>query len=428
MTLRPIQYLGNKSQVLEPIVSLLNSISPEGKTVIDLFAGTGVVTRALANTRDVLSSDIQSYSAILSRALCQPRNYGVNAIENIILDARSWLTELAQPVHNLISFETEALQRAQHEPNDFVSLVEEGSFLYTGSSNPRLSFIKNEASDALIAAGARLTYHYGGAYFSYRQALELDSLINAIGHRPNMPAEDTLVSALLSTASDSASTVGGHFAQPMRLRNKEGIPKISSILQSERIRQISVFDSFQNWLQRYGRLTPAKMHCSAITSDYRDVLATQNVNVGAIYADPPYTRDHYSRFYHLLETIAIGDDPGVALTPGTDSPTRGLYRNSRHQSPFSIRTKAPRAFAELYERASNLGVPLVLSYSPQGGGTAARPQTRLMSIDQISNLAQSYYSQVEILPIANSTHSRFNLSRLHGTVPNEAEILIFAQP
>ena len=33
-----------------------------------------------------------------------------------------------------------------------------------------------------------------------------------------------------------------------------------------------------------------------------------------VYADPPYTRDHYSRFYHVLETISLFDSPIVSKT------------------------------------------------------------------------------------------------------------------
>ena len=39
-----------------------------------------------------------------------------------------------------------------------------------------------------------------------------------------------------------------------------------------------------------------------------------------VYADPPYTRDHYSRFYHVLETLALRDDPRFRLTRLTVTP------------------------------------------------------------------------------------------------------------
>jgi len=51
----------------------------------------------------------------------------------------------------------------------------------------------------------------------------------------------------------------------------------------------------------------------------------------AWYLDPPYTADQYSRFYHLLETLARGDRPGI------DS-VKARYRSDRFRSAFSLRT------------------------------------------------------------------------------------------
>ena len=47
---------------------------------------------------------------------------------------------------------------------------------------------------------------------------------------------------------------------------------------------------------------------------YKEVLAKAEVanNVDLIYIDPPYTNAHYSRFYHILETLVDYDYP-IAL-------------------------------------------------------------------------------------------------------------------
>ena len=41
--------------------------------------------------------------------------------------------------------------------------------------------------------------------------------------------------------------------------------------------------------------------------DFRQALQNLDDDVRVIYADPPYTRDHYSRFYHGLETLSLRD-------------------------------------------------------------------------------------------------------------------------
>jgi adenine-specific DNA methylase len=48
-----------------------------------------------------------------------------------------------------------------------------------------------------------------------------------------------------------------------------------------------------------------------IRNDYENVLKEEN-NARIVYADPPYTRYHYSRYYHVLETIALRDFPEVS--------------------------------------------------------------------------------------------------------------------
>jgi serine protease Do len=104
--------------------------------------------------------------------------------------------------------------------------------------------------------------------------------------------------------------------------------------------------------------------------------------VSVVYADPPYTRDHYSRFYHVLETMARGDDPQVSLvrSGGRTSLSRGIYRRDRHQSPFCIRSEVAGAFTTLFRSTRVRDLPLSLSYSPSPNGTPSRPLTRLLLI------------------------------------------------
>jgi 16S rRNA G966 N2-methylase RsmD len=409
-------------------VSTVLGLAAPGTSVIDLFAGTGVVSRELAKARQVTSVDVQAYSATLAQALCSPRKYDARERTQIVERARNWLDALPSEVSALLDYESMVTDGANTEPSLFVLLTEEGSLTRTNATDPALSSAKADALAALTTAGAVITSYYGGVYFSYRQALEIDALMAAIGHSHATPAEATAVAALLGVASDTVSTVGSHFAQPTRLRARTGEPKVSSIAKTIRARSASVLVSYELWLRRYAALDPTKFPCSTVTSDFRAVLGTIGDDVGAIYADPPYTRDHYSRFYHVLETIAVGDDPGVTTAPASDQASRGLYRLSRHQSPFSIRSQVASAFDVLFESAGQRAIPLVLSYSPQGSGTRARPETRLMTIDRIAAAARPRFSEVYVVPIDTSVHSRFNRTDLHGETPDDAEVLIVARP
>jgi adenine-specific DNA-methyltransferase len=91
----------------------------------------------------------------------------------------------------------------------------------------------------------------------------------------------------------------------------------------------------------------------------------------AVYLDPPYTKRQYSGNYHILETIAMGDEP-VANGAG------GL-RDWRHQaSDFCYRKKAPGAFREIL--AASNARHFFISYSEDGQ----------VSPDNLHNLLKEY--------------------------------------
>src|SRR5205823_616350 len=80
--------------------------------------------------------------------------------------------------------------------------------------------------------------------------------------------------------------------------------------------------------------------------------------VGVVYADPPYTKDHYSRFYHVYETLYRYDFP---LSAGL-----GRYRPDRFSTPFSLAQEVERAFRDLFDSIAKRDLPLVLSYPDNG--------------------------------------------------------------
>ena len=65
-----------------------------------------------------------------------------------------------------------------------------------------------------------------------------------------------------------------------------------------------------------------------------------------VYADPPYTRDHYSRFLPCVGDNHTEGFPELSTTNirGDKHISNGIYRKERHQSPFCIKSKAPDAF------------------------------------------------------------------------------------
>ena len=165
-----------------------------------------------------------------------------------------------------------------------------------------------------------------------------------------------------------------------------------------------------------------------ICADYKDTLSMlKGKNVSVVYADPPYTRYHYSRYYHVLETICLRDNPNVSTTfpNGSGGISRAIYREGRHQSPFCIKSQAEAAFDELFNGVKELNVPLVLSYSPFEPSQAVTP--RLQTIEQLIEKAKEYFSNVTTMSPGEFTHSKLNSTDKNFETNHEAELLIICK-
>ena len=436
-TFRPIHYLGSKLRVVDEVVAAIDEVDPDRGAILDLFAGSGTVARALSGRRRVYASDIQEYSRVISGALLAtrlPDAAMVDAFRIRLAEQQDFQRDLADAIAPAAEHEEAAIQAAlRGDPEPICDLLDHGSLLALelDAPTPAGSLVMKPLRESLhrlrrlgLFGSAEVTAlrYFGGAYFSYAQAAELDVLsrvIDSFGPKHR----DTLLAALLSTASDIVNTVGKQFAQPIRPRSKDGSPKRHLIAKITRDRAVAPRVAYLGWLARYAALSTADLGHVAIRADYVDALKRLKGDVSVVYADPPYTRDHYSRFYHVLETLALRDNPTIATNPGaiTGELSRGLYRKDRHQSPFCIKSQVQAAFGAMFVGATSAGASLVLSYSPFDRDSNARP--RLMSIEGIVELAEQFYSKVEVRTIDGVSHSKLNHTRLNYEIPPDAEVM-----
>jgi 16S rRNA G966 N2-methylase RsmD len=429
--LRPIHYLGSKLRLLDIIEELVDDVDPARGRALDLFSGSGVVARRLSRSREVLAVDIQEYARVIAAALLSGKRLSGTTSEAILEAAQEFADRLLRgPLRDVVAAERDAIAGSlADDPSALATLIEHGSIL-TAGLEPN---VPSELAELLVAAATGvssgpetvLTRYYGGVYFSYAHAALLDGLALA-SRRLGGEERDVALAAVLSTASDLVSSVGSHFAQPVRPRTADGQLKRAALASVARRRQLDLGEMYLAWSERYRTLEPPTFPSQAVRGDYREVLSTPPQPVSIVYADPPYTRDHYSRFYHVLETITLGDEPEVSPVTigGTPQPSRGLYRAERHQSPFCIKSKAPAAFDELVGLTRSLDVPLVLSYSPYGEGH--RP--RLMTIEQICAIGAEYYADIDVCSAGRVAHSKLNADHLNSKVVYEAEVLVVCRP
>jgi adenine-specific DNA-methyltransferase len=143
-----------------------------------------------------------------------------------------------------------------------------------------------------------------------------------------------------------AQSTTGHFA--------EFLPKDHPRLRS--LRAIDVWEAFLRKCDDMQVVSSALPH-EVLCQDYRTLLEPPS-QADLFYLDPPYSDAQYSRFYHVLETLVLYDNPRLQH--------KGGYRAGRHQSRFSQRARAEGEFDWAVSRVAALGKPLVISYSSRG--------------------------------------------------------------
>lgn len=428
---RALNYLGSKLRILDFIEGAIDSISTTSDGVCDLFAGAGSVTYRLSKKRKVYSSDIQEYSRVICSALTgtvDRKSFNVEEFERRL--GNPLTSALALAFAPLIKLEKDALDNEDIEK--MARIIEEGSVeVYRIEKKPsdiakHLDAVLNNLQQfGLASTESKITRYYGGIYFSYAQAIGIDTILNVISHIEEH-FKDICLAALLSSVSDIVNTVGKQFAQPLKMRDAHGNLKVGSMRKIHKDRSIDVLSLFREWLRRYLAVTPGEPTIVK-KQDYYQTLLSLPDDIRIVYADPPYTRDHYSRFYHVLETISLQDMPALSTTSirGAEHISRGIYRAERHQSPFCIRSQAPIEFEKMCKIISRTGRKLLLSYSPYDETKKTHP--RVVTIHQLQEIAGRYFQSVETVSAGHFQHSKLTSIEHQLEASDMAELLIICQ-
>lgn len=214
----------------------------------------------------------------------------------------------------VIDIEEEAIETKNLEI--LTEILENGSVEVYSLENKKTTLchqlqevLSNLKGNELLNEKSLISRYYGGVYFSYRQAVWIDVILESIHRSVAKENRDLFLAALLSTASDMADTVGKHFAQPIKARDSKGNIKITVYNKALKDKTIDVVSLYRDWLLRYISVPRTSHGFCTMQGDYLECLRNLPASIKTVYADPPYTRDHYSRFYHVLETITLRDSP-----------------------------------------------------------------------------------------------------------------------
>ncbi|MBX3132220.1 MAG: DNA adenine methylase [Gemmatimonadaceae bacterium] len=432
---RPIHYLGSKLRILDAVIGSIRDAAPKGRAV-DLFSGSGTVAHSLSRERPVIAVDIQEYARVLANALFIGGAAGLTTpSRDQLLRSSPELQVVLDCIKPLIKYEASLEQAAAtgsfERLADFLAECPLLTLPAQGVRTPASVEVLHDTVRRLREAdlwGAPQTLalrHFGGVYFSFAQAFEIDLLLN-FAHRKSGSARDVAVGAVLSSASHAVSSIGKQFAQPISLRTRAGQYKPHVVEKLLQERNKSVHAHFAAAVERFNA-SEGRPTSRAERADYREFLARRDEEYSVIYADPPYTRDHYSRYYHVLETLALRDEPMITQSNlGDARPSRGVYRANRHQSPFSIRSQAPDAFRQLFALARRHDCPLVLSYSPFDKAAGSHPRT--IDLSTLADLAHGQFASVRIVSAGAFRHSKLNSRSRALRASSEAEQIFICSP
>lgn len=373
-----MKYMGSKRELLDFIKSSINDLDIQSNHFCDLFSGTSIVGCSLKDEYNIQINDIQVYTSIFANTYLSNVKTLVNETELDLIKERVlfYVAEFSSKYPDLIF--------NYNEINNYLELRE------LEYKQQNLIFNNFEIGFHLF------TKYYSGTYWNYNQCVWIDS-IRAVAEEYKDKLEYYVILSSLIYAMSYTSQSTGHFAQFRDIT--EG--NMNDIML---YRERDIWSYFERKFLEILDVVDMDMdnQSSITTLDYLDCLRLIEANT-IVYADPPYSSVHYSRFYHAIETLIKYDYPHVKY--------KGRYREDRHQSPFGKKTEVKFAFQKLFKGVKNRNSHLILSYSNNGMIT----QEEIM---QIGNDIMGDYYQSEI-QTKEYMHSKMGRSDEHSMEVNE---------
>lgn len=382
-----VKYMGSKTKILPFVIEGIEDVY-EGGVICDLFAGSCTLAGALGSQAPIVSNDIQEYSAILAKAYLTDWNNSTTTSDKIIETAEAYFDE---HYRDLIMAYRYPLEPTLKEFNKI-----------------------EHASQKLINRPFQNEWHlftkyYSGTWWSAEQCAWIDSLRKAIEDEKDNPAYNTMLSSLMySMAYNSQGT--GHYAQYRDAKTDSSMKDIMIYRRKSIPEYFSrKFEVALASLQKQ----PSSLSHKILSSDYIECLKT--IKNATVYADPPYCFVHYSRFYHALETIVLYDYPNIQHKNG--KMVKGRYREERHQSPFSIRTKVRGAFDEMFRIIAKNNCSMVLSYSDTG----------MIKLEELMEVVHQRF-ETHFIEVKSMDHQHMTMGRANDRNRNVQELLIIVKP
>lgn len=333
------RYIGAKTKISNEILNEIGKIAYHGDTIVDLMCGTGAISLELRkNGYKVIAVDVMSQASHMAKVkllLKEPPSFA-GAYNHFSKKGQMKLTEIngyeaiIQTLNNLLPIKGYFWREFSPEGKP-------------DNNAPPRKYFTSENAQKIDAA----------RYFV--KMLKEEQLITEIEY-------SLLIHDLIMAVNDVANIAGtyGHYLSKFVSRANQPIKLIPSTFEK-------------------GGSTDGHKICHGHAEDL-----AKNVQAKLCYIDPPYIKRQYAANYHILETIAKGDEPLAAGKSGL-RPWRDQY------SDFCSKIKIYGAFDKIItEMNCN---HFLVSYSSDG----------LLSKNQM----QEMFSKYGKVSIKEFTHKRF---------------------
>lgn len=299
-----MQYIGNKQSLVESIHNIMKKYNVDGQTFMDLFAGTqsvGIYFKKQGYS--VISNDWQYYSYLLGKAFIE-NNKELN------------FETLCQ--HLGITTSYESILNYLNEIEGVEGFIYE-NFCPTGSANKeyqRLYFLDEN----------------GKKFDAIRLKLNEWKELSLLNEMEYFFLLATLIEAI-DKVSNTTSVYGAFLKTFKNASAKQLVLKPLQFVINDKDNSTYCCDALE-FVKKY--------------------------SADIIYMDPPYNTRQYSSNYHLLETMALYDNP---ILHGKT----GMRDYDNQKSPFSSKTKVKKFFSQIIENIDKEKTKyIVMSYNNEG--------------------------------------------------------------
>lgn len=396
---RPIQYLGSKTRAIDTIITECNRLYSPGEYVLDLFSGSSIVSQAFYKSgKTVIANDTMHFCCDISSCMLniERKKNSISLISEGLSSFRNFKLahEFTSPFYGYIDEEATLLHS-----HDLLGLQKLYSSLpQVGNEDclptNQITYIRTHEGESAIGKPLLVTNFYAGTYFGINQSLQLDTIRTFIedfnNHHHDKWVYTVFLTALYNTLSIIVHSAGKHFAQPIAITELNA-EKITNRRLFEN-RNHNVYEVFVECIKNivtYLEDYNANLNCLSIGEDisvsgFTDVIGGKNVSV--VYADPPYTAQQYSRFYHIPEILHSYVYPKLQIHKGHT--TQGIYPDNKFKSDFCSKVKAKAAFSNMFNIVRQLNAHLMLSYSESKKVDTGNE--RMVTMEDILLIAQKH--------------------------------------